>query len=58
MSKIISWLSSWITLEPWDVVLTGNPPDTVVMRFLSDGDQYKARVEGLGELTNHFQSSQ
>jgi len=52
--KIIEWLSSWMTLEPWDVVLTGNPPDTVGMRFIEDGDVYTARVEGLGELTNTF----
>jgi 2-keto-4-pentenoate hydratase/2-oxohepta-3-ene-1,7-dioic acid hydratase in catechol pathway len=52
--QIISWLSTWITLEPWDLVLTGNPPDTVGMRFLEDGDLYTARIEGLGELTNQF----
>lgn len=51
---VVSRLSQWITLEPWDVVLTGNPPDTVGMRFLGDGDVYTARVEGLGELTNTF----
>ena len=52
--KIISWLSSWMTLEPWDLVLTGNPPDTVGMRFLNDGDTYTAKIHGLGELTNKF----
>lgn len=52
--RIVSWLSTWITLEPWDVVLTGNPPDTVGMRYIQHGDIYTARVEGLGELTNHF----
>lgn len=52
--RIVSWLSTWITLEPWDVVLTGNPPDTVGMRFLQHGDTYTARIEGLGELTNCF----
>jgi len=52
--RIVSWLSTWITLEPWDVVLTGNPPDTVGMRYLNDGDTYTARIEGLGELTNRF----
>ncbi len=52
--QIIWWLSTWITLEPWDVVLTGNPPDTVGMRFLSDGDTYTARIDGLGALTNYF----
>jgi len=53
--KIISWLSTWMTLNPWDVVLTGNPPDTVGMRYARGGDVYTARVHGLGELTNIFQ---
>ena len=52
--RIVAWLSTWITLEPWDVVLTGNPPDTVGMRYLQHGDIYTARIEGLGELTNQF----
>ena len=52
--RIISWLSTWMTLEPWDVVLTGNPPDTVGMRYVRSGDVYTARVHGLGELTNTF----
>ncbi|EFA74433.1 Fumarylacetoacetate (FAA) hydrolase [Raphidiopsis brookii D9] len=52
--RIISWLSTWMTLNPWDLVLTGNPPDTVGMRFLGDDDIYTARVSGLGELTNRF----
>jgi len=52
--RIVSWLSTWMTLNPWDLVLTGNPPDTVGMRFLGDGDIYTARISGLGELTNRF----
>jgi 2-keto-4-pentenoate hydratase/2-oxohepta-3-ene-1,7-dioic acid hydratase in catechol pathway len=52
--RIITWLSTWMTLEPYDLVLTGNPPDTVGMRFLNDGDQYTAKIEGLGELSNKF----
>ena len=52
--RIVSWLSTWMTLEPWDVVLTGNPPDTVGMRFIQHGDVYTARIAGLGELTNPF----
>ena len=53
-SRIISEVSTWMTLEPWDLVLTGNPPDTIGMRFLGDDDTYTARVSGLGELTNRF----
>lgn len=52
--RILAWLSSWMTLEPWDVILTGNPPDTVGMRYLEHGDVYTACVRGLGELTNTF----
>lgn len=52
--RIVSWLSTWMTLEPWDVVLTGNPPDTVGMRYITHGDVYTARISGLGELTNTF----
>lgn len=52
--RILVWLSKWMTLDPWDVVLTGNAPDTVGMRYANDGDVYTARIEGLGELTNRF----
>lgn len=52
--RILEEVSKWITLDPWDVVLTGNPPDTAGMRFIRHGDVYTARVEGLGELTNPF----
>jgi 2-keto-4-pentenoate hydratase/2-oxohepta-3-ene-1,7-dioic acid hydratase in catechol pathway len=52
--KIVSWLSTWMTLNPWDVVITGNPPDTVGMRYVQDGDIYTAKIHGLGELTNKF----
>ncbi len=52
--RILEEVSKWITLDPWDVVLTGNPPDTVGMRFVTHGDTYTARISGLGELTNRF----
>jgi len=60
--KILQSLSNWITLEPWDVILTGNPPDfsggmetsSPGMRFLENGDNYTVRIQGLGELTNRF----
>ena len=56
--KIISEISQWMTLNPYDVILTGNPPDTVGMRYLNDGDSYVARIEGLGVLSNSFYLSE
>ena len=58
--QILLWLSKWITLEPWDVILTGNPPDmeggmstnSPGMRYLQDGDIFSVRIKGLGALTN------
>jgi len=52
--QIIAWLSTWMTLNPWDVILTGNPPDIGGLRLITDGDIFSARIEGLGELTNRF----
>ena len=43
-----------MTLYPWDIVITGNPPDIGGLRLLSDGDKFTAQIEGLGELTNRI----
>jgi 2-keto-4-pentenoate hydratase/2-oxohepta-3-ene-1,7-dioic acid hydratase in catechol pathway len=53
-TQILSWLSTWMTLEPWDVILTGTPPRIVPRRYLEDGDIYTVRIEELGVLTNPF----
>ncbi len=53
-TQIVSWLSTWVTLEPWDVILTGTPPRVVPRCYLNEGDQFVARIEGLGTLTNTF----
>lgn len=52
--RIIAEVCNWMTLEPWDVILTGNAPDTVGVVYIQHGDTYTARVEGLGELTNPY----
>jgi len=43
-----------MTLEPWDVVLTGAPTRVVPRRYLKDGDEFVVRIDGLGELRNRF----
>lgn len=53
---LLVWLSSWITLEPGDVILTGAPPRVRERIFMSNGDTYTCTVDGLGELNNKFRN--
>ena len=52
--ELVAWLSSWMILEPWDVILTGAPTRVRDRRYLATGDRFTCRVEGLGELSNPF----
>jgi 2-keto-4-pentenoate hydratase/2-oxohepta-3-ene-1,7-dioic acid hydratase in catechol pathway len=56
-SRIVTWLSTWMTLEPWDVVLTGAPTRVVPRRYLKEGDEFVVRIAGLGELRNRFRGA-
>ena len=48
----IAHLSSRVTLQPGDLVLTGTPAGVGMgrQRFLKSGDALKLRIEGIGEL--------
>jgi 2-keto-4-pentenoate hydratase/2-oxohepta-3-ene-1,7-dioic acid hydratase in catechol pathway len=52
----IEWLSSIITLEPGDCLMTGTPAGCGtfldVPRFLQPGDTVTVSASGIGELTN------
>jgi 2-keto-4-pentenoate hydratase/2-oxohepta-3-ene-1,7-dioic acid hydratase in catechol pathway len=54
--ETVAFLSSVMTLEPGDVVLTGTPAGVGFShkppRWLMPGDEVVVRVEGLGELRN------
>ncbi len=54
--KLISFLSSVMTLEPGDIISTGTPAGVGFARkpprWLRPGDEVTVRIEGLGELTN------
>ena len=52
--ELLIWLSSWITLEPGDVILTGAPTRVRDREYLSHGDYFKCEIEGLGEIKNSF----
>jgi len=52
--KAISELTSWMTLYPGDVVLTGTPPRVRDRMFLKRGDTYTVDIEGFPKLLTEF----
>lgn len=46
---LISFISSIMTLEPGDIILTGTPPGVGPLR---PGDTVEVEIEGIGRLTN------
>lgn len=56
VAEIVAFLSTGMTLEAGDIILTGTPPGVGVARdpqvFLKDGDEVTIEIEGLGTLTN------
>lgn len=57
--EIIRFFSSFLTLEPGDVIATGTPAGTALQHdppaFLLPGDVVAVTVEGIGTLTNACQ---
>ena len=60
VDRLVSIISQHVPLEPGDVILTGtpagvgkgmNPP-----QFIKAGDEVKISIEGIGTLTNRFES--
>ncbi|MFC7685660.1 fumarylacetoacetate hydrolase family protein [Ureibacillus sp. GCM10028918] len=59
IEELVSILSTYVTLEPGDVILTGTPagvgkgmnPPT----FLKSGDEVKVSIQGIGTLSNRFE---
>lgn len=54
VSELVAHISSAMTLEPGDVVLTGTPAGVGPLR---PGDTVTVFVEGIGELTNTVESA-
>ncbi len=54
VAAILSFISSFVTLEPGDVIATGTPAGVGASRgiFLKPGDQVEAAIEGIGVLRN------
>ena len=56
--QLIAYLSTLMTLEPGDVVLTGTPAGVGFVRepqlLLTDGSVFEVRIEGIGSLRNVY----
>ena len=55
--ELIALISGWMTLEPWDVILTGTPPRIRERRYLQPGDVFTCRIEGLGQMENKVEAA-
>ena len=53
--ELLAWLSSWMTLNPGDVILTGAPSRVQDRMYFKDSDNFTCAIEGLGELSNLFE---
>ena len=53
-TKLISKISEWLTLEPWDIILTGAPPMQCDLIYFEDGDRCSVQVEGFPPLVSLF----
>jgi len=53
VARIVSYVSTYITLEPGDVIFTGTPQTT---QALADGDVVEVEVEHVGVLRNVVRS--
>ncbi|MEI2776134.1 MAG: fumarylacetoacetate hydrolase family protein [Tetrasphaera sp.] len=53
---LIAYVTTFLTLEPGDLILTGTPAGVGAARkppvWLRDGDVFEVRVEGIGSLRN------
>ncbi len=56
VAEIIEFISSWITLEPGDIIATGTPAGVgkATGKFLQAGQQVIATIPGIGSLTTHI----
>jgi 2-keto-4-pentenoate hydratase/2-oxohepta-3-ene-1,7-dioic acid hydratase in catechol pathway len=55
IEQLIAFASSFMTLEPGDILLTGTPEG---VGKLEDGDLVEIEIEGIGTLTNPVRKSE
>jgi 2-keto-4-pentenoate hydratase/2-oxohepta-3-ene-1,7-dioic acid hydratase in catechol pathway len=56
VAELIEYISTVITLEPGDLVITGTPSGVGVFRdppvFLEPGDRVRCEIDGIGSVEN------
>ena len=56
VAEIVAFLSTGMTLEPGDIIITGTPPGVGMARdpqlWMKPGDEVTIEIQGLGTLTN------
>lgn len=60
VAELVSFLSTGMTLEPGDIIITGTPPGVGMARdpqlWMKPGDEVSIEIEGLGTLTNPLEA--
>jgi acylpyruvate hydrolase len=60
MPAVVQYITTWTTLEPGDLILTGTCAGVGALmqppRKLTDGDTYAVSIEGIGTLSNTFRA--
>jgi 2-keto-4-pentenoate hydratase/2-oxohepta-3-ene-1,7-dioic acid hydratase in catechol pathway len=59
VAEIISYVSTYMTLDPWDLIITGTPEGVILgmpepRTWLQPGDELVLEVDGLGRLENRL----
>ena len=52
--ELIYQISQYMTLDPWDIILTGSPRMIGDISYLQPGDIFTVEIEGLPILRNRF----
>lgn len=62
ITELIAYLSTGLTLEPGDVILTGTPSGVAMalpgQPWLGPGDVVSVTISGLGEISNIIATEQ
>jgi 2,4-didehydro-3-deoxy-L-rhamnonate hydrolase len=56
VAEVIEFISSWVTLEPGDIISTGTPAGVgnASGQYLTPGQRIVATISGIGSLTTHM----